>query len=183
LTVTLQVPVPEQPPPDHPVNVECGFGVAISVTCVPWSNRALHVEPHEIPTGELLTDPDPLPAFETVSLRWAANVAVTSTSAFTVTVQGDVVPVHVVDGSPVTDQPAKREPLAVAVNVTVSPSVYGSEQTPPLLVQPLIAPWSASTLPLPAPSTVTVSVCVTVATKVTAEPFVVPVLFVATSRT
>lgn len=38
LTVTAHVPVPEQPPPLHPVNVATGTvdcGVAVSVTVVP----------------------------------------------------------------------------------------------------------------------------------------------------
>ena len=32
---TTQVPVPEQPPPDHPVKVEPVDGVAVKVTLVP----------------------------------------------------------------------------------------------------------------------------------------------------
>ena len=35
VTDTTQVPVPEQPPPDHPVKVEPVVGVAVSVTDVP----------------------------------------------------------------------------------------------------------------------------------------------------
>ena len=35
VTDTTQVPVPEHPPPDHPVNVEPVAGVAVSVTEVP----------------------------------------------------------------------------------------------------------------------------------------------------
>jgi hypothetical protein len=35
LTVTWQVPVPEQPPPDHPANVDPEAALAVSVTCVP----------------------------------------------------------------------------------------------------------------------------------------------------
>ena len=33
--VTTQVPVPVQPDPDHPLNTEPAFGVAVSVTEVP----------------------------------------------------------------------------------------------------------------------------------------------------
>jgi hypothetical protein len=39
----LHVPVPEQPPPDHPAKVEPVLGVAVSVTEVPAVNDPLHV--------------------------------------------------------------------------------------------------------------------------------------------
>jgi len=35
VSVTVQVPVPEQPPPLQPSNVEPALGVAVSVTPVP----------------------------------------------------------------------------------------------------------------------------------------------------
>jgi hypothetical protein len=35
LSVMLHDVVPEQPPPDHPANVEPGVGVAVSATLVP----------------------------------------------------------------------------------------------------------------------------------------------------
>ena len=35
VTVTLHVPVPEQPPPDQPLNVKPRFGVAVSVMVSP----------------------------------------------------------------------------------------------------------------------------------------------------
>jgi hypothetical protein len=35
--VTLQVPVPEQPPPLHPLNVDPPLGAAVRVTTVPLS--------------------------------------------------------------------------------------------------------------------------------------------------
>ena len=38
LIVTVQVPVPEQPPPLQPVNVEPAAGAAVSVTAVPLAN-------------------------------------------------------------------------------------------------------------------------------------------------
>jgi len=43
LMVTMQVPVPEHPPPLQPVNTEPGLAVAVSVTCWPVENRALQV--------------------------------------------------------------------------------------------------------------------------------------------
>jgi len=66
LSVTEHVPVPLQPPPLQPVNVEPVAGVAVSVTIVPLANGAEHVAPQVIPVGELDTDPEPLPAFDTV---------------------------------------------------------------------------------------------------------------------
>ena len=61
VSVTLHVPVPEQPPPDHPPKVDPAFGVAVSVTAVPLTKLAEQVVPHVMPAGELLTDPLPFP--------------------------------------------------------------------------------------------------------------------------
>src|SRR5207249_7013192 len=44
-SVTAQVPVPEHPPPLHPVNVEPAAGAAVSVTTVPFANDAEHAAP------------------------------------------------------------------------------------------------------------------------------------------
>ena len=43
LIITVHVPVPEQPPPDQPANVEPVAGVAVSVTCVPVLKPAVHL--------------------------------------------------------------------------------------------------------------------------------------------
>jgi len=64
--VTVQLPVPEQAP-DHPVNVEPVFGAAVSVTTVP-ATKLRQPEPHEVPAGEALTAPLPVPAVVTVSV-------------------------------------------------------------------------------------------------------------------
>jgi len=69
LIVTLQVPVPAQPPPLQPVNVEPAAGVAVSVTAAPLANAAEHVAPHEMPVGALVTVPAPVPAVLTVRLN------------------------------------------------------------------------------------------------------------------
>ena len=45
--VTVQAPVPEQPPPLQPVNVEPAAGAAVRVTTVPFVNDAAHVEPQQ----------------------------------------------------------------------------------------------------------------------------------------
>ena len=45
LIVTVQVPVPVQPPPLQPVKVEPAAGAAVKVTAVPLANDAEHVAP------------------------------------------------------------------------------------------------------------------------------------------
>src|SRR5437867_13354712 len=45
LRVTGQVPVPEQPPPLQPVEVEPAAGAAVKVTAVPLANAGEHVAP------------------------------------------------------------------------------------------------------------------------------------------
>ena len=77
LIVTTHVPVPLQPPPDQPVNVEPDAGVAVSVTCCPSLNDAEHVAPQLIPDGWLLTLPEPPPAFVTASVCCVTGWTVT----------------------------------------------------------------------------------------------------------
>ena len=64
--------------PLQPVNVEPASGVAVTVTAVPDANEAEQVAPQSIPAGELVTVPEPVPAFVTVS-EWpvTSKVAVT----------------------------------------------------------------------------------------------------------
>jgi hypothetical protein len=69
LIVTVQLPVPEQPPPLQPVKVDPAAGVAVSVTAAPLVNDAEQVVPHEMPAGLLVTVPVPVPARETVSVE------------------------------------------------------------------------------------------------------------------
>src|SRR5262249_51058912 len=64
--VRVQVPVPEHPPPLQPTKLEPGSGTAVRTTVCPASNGAEHSEPQEIPAGELVTLPVPVPAFCTV---------------------------------------------------------------------------------------------------------------------
>jgi hypothetical protein len=65
--VTEHVPVPEQPPPDHPAKVEPDAGAAVSVAICPEVNDAEHVLGHVIPGP--VTLPDPVPALSTVSVN------------------------------------------------------------------------------------------------------------------
>jgi hypothetical protein len=66
-TVAIHVPVPEQPLPLQPVKVEPAAGVAVKVTAVPIVKGVEQVAPQEIPAGELVTVPVPVPALDTVS--------------------------------------------------------------------------------------------------------------------
>src|SRR5262249_14821068 len=149
-TVTAQLPVPEQPPPLQPVNVEPAAGVALSVTVVPLANVAEHMVPHEMPTGVLVTVPVPAPAVLTVSAKGCGlNVAVTDCAALIVTVQVPV-PEH-----PPPLQPVNVEPAAgAAVRVTPVPLANEAEH-----VVPHEMPAGALVIvPLPAPVLLAVSV-------------------------
>jgi len=74
--VTVQVPVPEQPPPLQPLKVEPAAGVAVSVTTVPLAKPAEQVALQLIPAGLLVTVPVPVPAGVTVSTRAGVKVTV-----------------------------------------------------------------------------------------------------------
>src|SRR5439155_123308 len=153
LSVTVQVPVPEQPPPLQPLKIEPAAGAAVRVTGVPVANAVEHVAPQEIPAGLLVTVPVPAPVLLTVSVKLCtAKVAVTVVAALSVTVQ---VPVP---EQPPPLQPLKIEPAAgAAVRVTGVPLANAAEHVAPqespagLLV----------TVPVPAPVllTVTVKLC------------------------
>src|SRR5262249_60625020 len=118
---------PDPPPPLQPAKVERRAGEAVSLTAVPLSNVAEHVEPQLIPAGFEVTVPRPVPVLLTESVNLCrANVAVTVVSAFKVTVQ---VPVP---EQPPPLQPVKFEPVAgAAVGVTVVPLSKDAEQLGP----------------------------------------------------
>ena len=69
LSVTVQVPVPAQPPPLQPLKIEPAAGVAVRVTAVPLAYAATQVAPHEMPAGLLVTVPIPAPVLLTVSVK------------------------------------------------------------------------------------------------------------------
>jgi hypothetical protein len=69
VSVTVQVPVPEHPPPLQPVKVEPAAGTAVRVTTVPLAQAAIQVEPQEIPAGLLVTVPTPEPVLLTVRVK------------------------------------------------------------------------------------------------------------------
>lgn len=64
--ITVQFPVPVQPPPFHPVKFESEDAVAIRVTEDPVLNASEQSPPQLIPEGMLVTVPFPLPDFATV---------------------------------------------------------------------------------------------------------------------
>src|SRR5262245_44653019 len=149
LIVTVQVPVPVQPPPLQPVKLEPAAGAAVSVTAVPLANEAEHVAPHVMPAGALVMVPLPAPLLLTVSaMPCSAKVAVTDCAALIVTAQ---VPVPV---QPPPLQPVKVEPTAgAAVRVTAVPLTNVEEH-----VVPHVMPAGALVMvPLPAPLLLTVS--------------------------
>src|SRR5882672_12496378 len=125
--VTVQAPVPEQPPPLQPVKVELASGVAVKVTAVPLANGAEHVAPQAMPAGEPVMVPVPVPDLLTVSVKdCCAKVAVTEVAALIVTVQ---VPVP---EQPPPFQRVKVEPAAgVAVRVTAVPLANGAAHVAP----------------------------------------------------
>ena len=148
LSVTVQMPVPVQPPPVQPVKAEPGAGAAVRVTAVPLVNEAEQAAPQLIPVGALVTVPLPLPDLVTESAKdGRVKVAVTEVAALTVTVQVPA-PAH-----PPPLQPANVEPVAAAaVKVTAVPLVYEAEH-----VEPQSMPAGLLvTVPLPVPALVTV---------------------------
>src|SRR5207249_4564618 len=150
LRVTVQVPLPEQPPPLQPLKVEPAAGVVVSVTAVPLVKLAEQVAPQVIPAGELVTVPLPVPTLLTVSAKLGRlKVAVTVVAVATVTTQVPV-PEH-----PPPLQPLKVEPAAgLAVSVTAVPLAKLAEQ-----VAPQVMPaGELVTVPLPVPAGVTVRV-------------------------
>jgi hypothetical protein len=147
VTVTKQEPVPVQPPPLQPANVEPPAAVAVRVTGVP------QVLPQVIPPVLLVTVPLPVPSLRTERVSGRLKVAVTPVAAESVTMQ---VPVPL---QPPPLQPANVEPLAAAaVRVTLAPLVKLAEQVPPLLLHPVMPDGLLVTVPPPLPLGVTVNV-------------------------
>ena len=150
LSVTVQPPIPLQPPPDQPAKIDPGAAVWVSVTTVPCRKLAEQTAPQSIPEGLLVTVPEPAPDFATVSAKLGitSNCAVTPVAALSVTTHW-AVPLQ-----PPPDQPAKLDPEpAVAVSVTTVPCRKLAAQTAPQLIpEGLLV-----TVPEPVPALATVS--------------------------
>jgi len=127
---TVQVPVPEQPPPDQPTKTAPPVGVAVSATVPPDGKLAEQLVPHAMRAGELVTLPLPRPARTTVSVTGAgAKAALTVVAVVSISTQ-----VPVPEHSP-PDQPVKTEPAAgVAVSVTLVPDAKVVEHVLPQLI-------------------------------------------------
>jgi hypothetical protein len=114
--------LPLHPPPDQPAKNAFVPAVAVSVTCVPGVNDALHVCPQLIPAGLLLTTPAPVPLRVTLKVELELNVAETDV-VFVSVITHVVVPLH----DP--PHPAKTEFAdGVAVSVTCVPVVNDAVQ-------------------------------------------------------
>src|SRR5438552_17987163 len=66
--VTVQEPVPEQPPPLQPVKVEPGAGAAVKIGRASCRERVEQLAAEVMPEGALVTVPPPAPALLTVSV-------------------------------------------------------------------------------------------------------------------
>jgi hypothetical protein len=155
----VQLPVPEQPPPLHPVKeaVELGAGVSVSFTCVPMAKLAMHSPGQNIPDGLLLIIPEFEGGVVTVNravFALAVNAGVTVNAELMVRLQLSV-PEH-----PPALQPAKKLPAAaVAISVTCLPVAKVATHCPAVSVPPvqLIPGGSLVTTPVPAAGGVTVN--------------------------
>jgi hypothetical protein len=156
---TIHWPVPLQPPPLQPVNVEPAAGAAVSVTVLLTVKSASQVVPHEMPLGLLVTVP--FPDFVTVKWRVLAvllNVAVTATVVLLPGLAGSVNVQGNVPEQPPPLHPANDEPDAgAAFKVTDVPASNWFEQVAAQLLMPAGVD---VTVPLPAPCFVTVMVTV-----------------------
>ena len=66
--VTMHVPVPVQPPPDQPANLDPVSGSPVSLTSVPIPIAWEQSEPQSMPIGLETMSPLPLPASATVKV-------------------------------------------------------------------------------------------------------------------
>src|SRR3989442_1688654 len=144
LIVTLQVPVPVQLPL-QPVKVAPAAGAGVRVTTVPVVRAVEQVAPQEIPAGELVTVPLPVPDLVTVRGEEdddCTNAAVTEVASFIVPLQAPV-PAQTPPRPPELVAPA----AGAAVKVTTVPVVKAVEHVAPqeipvglLVTVPLFAP-------------------------------------------
>ena len=66
VSVKVQFPVPPHPPPYQPANCEPASGTADNVTGISSVNGPVQALPQEMPAGELVTVPEPVPVLATM---------------------------------------------------------------------------------------------------------------------
>ena len=160
LILTVQVVPETESQPLQPVKPDRRLGCAVSVTSVLLAYEAEQEEPQLMPAGLEVTVPLPSPVFATDSVKYCTlNVTVTLRAALIDTVQ--VAPDTVVHPA----HPPNSEPAAgAAVNVTVVPLSYDSEQSVPQLMPAgadVTKPAPAPALPTARTNRCTVNVAVT----------------------
>ena len=139
--VTVHVPVPKQPAPDLPVNVDPTTADAARVTMSPLTNVSTQSKPQLMPAGVLVTEPSPVPALLTVRLNSNRNSAATVRSSL-IEIRQPPVPEQ-----PVV-HPTKMEPVAgAAETATDDPWRNGNEHAAPQLMPP----GAVTTVPKPSP--------------------------------
>jgi hypothetical protein len=159
LIVTEQVPVPVQPSPLQPANVDPVAAAAVSTTTCPLVKLAEHVAPQLIPAGLLVTVPVPVPALRTVrvSLLPVLKDAVTVTSDVTIGTTHVGGFVWGLAGTQFALNPANVDPAAaVAVSVTLLLSEKDARQ----LDGQLMPLGVLVTVPVPEPISVTIKLFV-----------------------
>ena len=82
LITTVHAPVPLQPPPLQPVNVEPPVEAAVRATVLPFGKSAAQVAPQEMPLGLLVTVPVPVP--DLLTINWCVSAGATLNVATTV---------------------------------------------------------------------------------------------------
>ena len=128
-----QLPVPGQAVALHPAKVEPFAAEAVKVTVVPSMKSAVQLALQlEMPPGELLTVPLPVPTVVTVReamFGGAVKLADTTCDEFNTMMQ-EPVPVQ-----PLSDQPENAEPpIPLAVRVTEVPVANSAVQVLPQLM-------------------------------------------------
>ena len=150
--VTVHAPVPLQPPPLQPVNVEPPVEAAVRATVLPIGKSAAQTVPQEMPLGLLVTVPVPLPVPDLLTVNWFVGIAlnVADTLALPVTVQAPLpeqAPPQLTN-----DEPA----AAAAFKATDVPVSNWFEQVAPQLMPAGVE----VTVPFPVPCLVTAMVIV-----------------------
>ena len=121
--VTVQVPVPKQPPPLQPSKVEPVAGVAVRVTGVPLSKGAEQVAPHSTPRGLEVTVPLPTPSRTTERVGRFPAGAFTTVSV--------VLPLRAPEAAVIVVVPAARPVAKPVASIVATVGSLLVQVTPP----------------------------------------------------